>query len=822
MNSNHDTPARSVCEFTYDDSPEPHYQGTHTPCSPEKHSVKASLTRTAGWVIVVALSSLSASAAEPVDFNRDVRPLLSDRCFVCHGPDEEHREADLRLDQAKEMLNDRDGSPAVVPGNPDDSVLMQRIVSTDSDLRMPPVDSGKSLTPDEIDILRRWIADGATTSDHWAFVPPERHPIPSVERDDWPINWIDVFVLARLESKGLQPSPEADAVTLIRRLHFDLTGLPPAPATVERFIADPSEQTFEGIVEQLLKSDASAERLAVYWLDLVRYADTVGYHGDQDHPISPYRDWVIDAFASNMPFDQFTREQLAGDLLPDSDIDQKIASGYNRLLQTSHEGGIQPKEYLAIYAADRIRNLSVVWMGATVGCAQCHDHKFDPYTSRDFYSLVAFFADLDEDQHFYDGNNALPTKRAPELTVLSHRERQQLTELQSQLATNTDDETLKQLAESIDHLEKSARRTMISAAKEPRTIRVLPRGNWLDDSGDVVEPAIPSFLGTIATTSGNRATRLDLANWLTDVESGNGLLTARVFANRFWYLFFGQGLSASLDDFGGQGSPPDHPELLDRLALEFADSGWDVRHLLKQIVLSRTYRQSSAWTTPLQVADPENRWLARQSSMRLSAEMIRDNALQVSGLLVRDVGGPSVRPYQPVGYYRHLNFPERTYSHDVDARQWRRGIYVHWQRQFLHPMLKAFDAPSREECTAQRPQSNTPLAALTLMNDPTFVEAARAFAVRILSETETTKASDRLVFAFRKALSRTPDDQEVILLTILLEHAESAVQQAGDVNNQFAAEGLSSSQSEVDQTELAVWTMVTRTILNLDELITRY
>lgn len=751
------------------------------------------------------------AAKEAVDFNRDVRPLLSDRCFSCHGPDEEHREADLRLDRAEELLKDRDGSPAVVPGDADKSTLLQRILSDDPDLRMPPVDSGKSMKPAEIDILRRWITDGATITDHWAFVPPQRHPVPSVERDDWLANWIDAFILARLEAEGLTPSPSADAVTLMRRLHFDLTGLPPSPDTVAQFIIAPSENAYEEVVDRLLKSDSSAEQLAVYWLDLVRYADTVGYHGDQDQPISPYRDWVIDAFASNMPFDQFTREQLAGDLLPDSDIDQKIASGYNRLLQTSHEGGVQPKEYLAIYAADRIRNLSVVWMGATVGCAQCHDHKYDPYTSHDFYSLAAFFADLDEDQHFYDGNNSLPTKRAPELTVLSYRERQRLADLQSQLLSSTDDAKRKLLNVSIEQLEKSARRTMISVAKEPRTIRVLPRGNWLDDSGDIVEPAIPSFLGAISTTPGNRATRLDLANWLTDVNNGNGLLTARVVANRFWYLLFGSGLSVSLDDFGGQGSPPDHPKLLDRLALEFTDSGWDVRELLKQIVMSRTYRQSSAWTAPLHLADPENRLLARQSSMRLSAEMIRDNALQVSGLLVRDVGGPSVRPYQPVGYYRHLNFPKRTYSHDEDDRQWRRGLYVHWQRQFLHPMLKAFDAPSREECTVQRPRSNTPLAALTLLNDPTFVEAARAFAVRIVSETETTKSSDRLVFAFREALSRAPDEQEVILLTELLDHAESAAQKAKDVV----------TQPEVKQMELAVWTMVARTILNLDELITR-
>ncbi len=788
----------------------------------------------AGLVVLLVFSIAPAGAVhgDGPDFNRDIRPLLSDRCFFCHGPDENHREADLRLDLAEHLLDDRDGDPVIVAGNADAGLLMERITTSDPDLRMPPEDSGKSLSSQEIDLLRDWIQQGAATSDHWAFVPPQRHETPRPERSDWSAGWIDDFILARLEQEGLQPSSQADPVTLIRRLSFDLTGLPPSPDTVRRFVADPSEQAWEGVVDELLASDASAERLTAYWLDLVRYADTVGYHGDQDHPISPYRDWVIDAFASNMPFDQFTREQLAGDLVPESDIDQKIASGYNRLLQTSHEGGVQPKEYLAIYAADRVRNVSSVWMGATVGCAQCHDHKYDPYTMKDFYSLAAFFADLDEDQHFRDGSNALPTKREPELKVLSRRERQRLNELQqqldrleSELADQTGDEALQaekqRLGQAVEELQGAKRRTMVSRAKEPRVMRVLPRGNWLDDSGEVVSPSVPAFLGTVEPASGDRASRLDLANWLTDTEHGSGLLTARVFANRFWYLMFGRGLSPSLDDFGGQGTPPDHPQLLDRLALGFVDSGWDVRHLLKVIVMSRTYRQSSAWTDSLRTDDPENRLLARQNARRLSAEMIRDNALQVSGLLVHQVGGPSVRPYQPTGYYRHLNFPKRTYSHHDDERQWRRGVYVHWQRQFLHPMLKAFDAPSREECTAQRPQSNTPLAALTLLNDPTFVEAARGFALRILRESGTEETAGRLGFAMELALSREPDDYETTLLTELLHNTQQALQQSPEAADSLLSVGRADTPDGVDHAELAAWTAVARAILNLDELITR-
>ena len=572
-----------------------------------------------------------------IDFNRDIRPLLSDRCLSCHGPDASHREADLRLDDFEDMTRDRDGYQVVAPGNLDASELVSRITTTDEDLVMPPVDSGKKLSADEIEILKRWVKSGAEVKAHWAYVPPIRHIVPEVKNRAWPSNWIDHFVSRRLESESVGPSADADPVTLIRRVHFDLTGLPPSPDVVEEFVADPSDAGLEAIVEDLLSSDAYAERMAMYWLDLVRYADTVGYHGDQDHNISPYRDWVIDAFAINMPFDQFTREQLAGDLLPNSNVDQKIASGYNRLLQTSHEGGVQPKEYLAIYAADRIRNVSSVWMGATVGCAQCHNHKYDPYTIKDFYSLGAFFADLDEDQHFRVGSNALPTKRPPELKVHTRRERVELERLRAELllvakehVETPDDEDVaarkQQLEFAIDDLESAARMTMISVAKEPRTMRVLPRGNWLDDSGEVVQPSVPEFLGAVSVDGQDRATRLDLANWFVDAENGSGLLTARVMVNRFWFLLFGNGIAADLDDFGGQGSPPEHPELLDNLAMEFVDSGWNIRHMMKLIVMSRTYRQSSAWTPELRQIDPANRLYARQNSFRLPAEMIRDNA----------------------------------------------------------------------------------------------------------------------------------------------------------------------------------------------------
>jgi hypothetical protein len=742
-------------------------------------------------VPLLLILSIAAQARE-VDFNREVRPILSDKCIFCHGPDKEHRKAKLRLDledSAKDPKN-----KVVVPGNPQASELIYRITTDDEDDAMPPPNSGKTLTTEEKKLLSKWIKEGANWSEHWAYVPPRKHENPKTKEAKWPQNWIDRFNLKHFEENGQRPAPEADPVTLVRRLHFDLIGLPPEPEAVEAFASNPSPKAYEELVDRLLASEHHGEHMAVYWLDLVRFADTVGYHGDQDHSITPYRDWVINAFNDGLPFDQFTREQLAGDLLSTPTTDQIIATGYNRLLQTSHEGGVQAKEYVAMYAADRVRNVSEVWMGATLGCAQCHDHKYDPYTAKDFYAMAAFFADVDDTAHLKNGSNSLPTRRDPEINVLSRRQREELAKLEKIIATKekqqVDAPTPELLAEikadktSREKLKKATRRTMVTRTTKPRITRILPRGDWLDESGPVVEPAIPSFMGRLA--SEKRLTRLDLANWLTDSDKGAGKLTARVLANRLWYLLFGQGLASDLTDFGGQGQPPDHPELLDNLAMSLLEKDWRIKALLKEIVLSRSYRQAS---------NSENGKTSFQTPQRLHAETIRDNALAISGLLVREVGGASVKPYQPAGYYRHLNFPTRKYAHHKDQRQWRRGVYVHWQRQFLHPMLKAFDAPRREECTAQRPRSNTPLAALVLLNDPTFVQAAQAFAKRILAEGGGS-IDTRLDFAFRQAVSRKPDDFERDTLKKLLPSKETR--------------------------DEAAWTTVARGILNLAETNLRH
>jgi hypothetical protein len=807
------------------------------------------------------------TAPPEVSFIRDVRPILSDKCFQCHGPDAETREADLRFDQEESALQ-------VIDRNaPRKSEILERILHLDADALMPPPENNKPLTAVEIQTITQWLQQGADWSEFWAYVKPR--PQPARKRTGGG-NWIDELVAVNLKKSGLSASKPAEKTTLLRRVYFDLVGLPPTPVQMEAFLSDSRLDAFELVVDELLASPHFGERMAIYWLDLVRYADTVGYHGDQPHNISPYRDWVINAFNLNLPFDQFTKEQIAGDLIENPKESQLIASGYNRLLQTTHEGGLQPREYSAIYAADRVRNVSLVWMGATVGCAQCHDHKYDPYTIRDFYSLSAFFADIDDEAHFKVGTNSLPTKRPPEILVLTAddrdaldllipkldkvnaklksikkalEEQRKLSALKAKEVDSKDDlppqsaldsepvllskidkldEQMKavqseqaRLAKSKLKIEARGRLTMISKSlKTPRVSRVLARGDWMDDTGDIVIPAIPNFLGTLEVNKS--PTRMDLANWLTNAEKGNGGLTARVFANRFWYLLMGSGVSRSLADFGGQGSPPSNPDLLDGLSLEFIETGWDVKQLIRLIVTSKTYQQSSIPSRLATEIDPYNQFFSHQSRYRLPAELIRDNALAVGGLLdLTSVGGNSIKPVQPAKYYQHLNFPQRKYQPSANGEQWRRSVYIHWQRMFLHPTLKAFDAPSREECTAQRPSSNTPSAALVLMNDPIFIEAARMLAIRAMSSSQNTEFKSRLEQLYQLALSRSPDSNEVDLLSSLYQSNLKSFTDAPDTVAGFLSIGQATTSTTLDATMVATWTSIARAVLNTNEFITR-
>ncbi len=821
-------------------------------------------------LVLAVGAGTAAPPVERVEYNRDVRPILADHCFACHGPDKNTRKAGLRLDNAVDATAERDGSRAVAPGNPEASEILKRLTADEPGQRMPPAKFGKPVSDKQVAILRRWIEQGGEYQEHWSRLAVKRPPLPDVKDATWGRTPIDRFVLARLEKEGLKPAPETDRRTLLRRLSFDLTGLPPTPEEVDAFINDKSADAYERVVDRLLASPHYGERMTIFWLDLVRYADTIGYHSDNHQDIALYRDYVLDAFNSNKHFDVFTHEQLAGDLLPQATLQQKIASGYNRLNMVTQEGGAQAKEYLAKYSGDRVRNASVVWLGATLGCAECHDHKFDPFLQKDFYRFAAFFADI---QEVAVGNQ--PPFRVPspaqeaELKVLDER----LGGLRKQLATATPElegaqvvweeqvrkdnfkglpadvtEALKQeagkrteaqkqkvaahyrgVAPLLDGARKElkaaeARRaqvetgvpkTLISVSGSPRTIRVLPRGNWLDDSGEIVEPSTPTGLPGLGVT-GRRATRLDLARWLTRPDNP---VVARVFVNRVWGLFYGRGLVTTLDDLGAQGSWPSHPELLDWLADEFVASGWDVKALVRVIVTSSAYRQSSHTDEKLRQLDPYNVLLARQARFRLDAELVRDNALAVSGLLVDKVGGPSVKPYQPAGYWAYLNFPRREWDNGKGEDLYRRGLYTYWCRTFPHPGLRAFDAPTREECSVERPRSNTPQQALVLLNDPVFVEAARALAEQVLRAGPDDEARAR--FAFRRVLARSATADELkVLLPLVARHRD---QYRGD--RQAALDllhtGARPVPAELDVTELAAWTSACRVLLNLHETITR-
>jgi hypothetical protein len=676
--------------------------------------------------------------------------------------------------------------------------------------------------------------------------------------------------------------------------------LPPTPEEVDAFINDPAPDAYERLVERLLASPHYGERMALPWLDVVRYADSIGYHSDNSRNVWPYRDYVIKAFNENKPFDQFTIEQLAGDLLPDATLEQRIASCFNRLLLTTEEGGAQAKDYEARMLADRVRAVSTVWLGQTFGCCQCHDHKFDPMTMRDFYSLGAFFADISEPiigsepgtlvttpeqaaelakrkaaaaelkaQFDASSQELVAAEEAWEQVVLAEVEyakrRKRLAksdkdqaktpsvagdgslkpppkEILAIIGVKAGDRTAEQQAQVTAHFkndlpelaglrakkeaaEKAAaeyesslpRCLMSSALPAPRTVRILPRGNWMDESGAVVQPALPHFLPHGEAPNDRRLTRLDLAQWIVARENP---LTARVFVNRLWKQFFGIGLSKTLDDLGSQGEWPTQPELLDWLAVEFMESGWDVKHLVRGIVTSKTYRQVSTASPEMLARDPENRWLARQSRFRLDAELVRDNALAVSGLLVGKIGGPSVKPYQPDGYWENLNFPPRNYEADKGPNQYRRGLYTWWQRTFLHPSLLAFDAPTREECAADRARSNIPQQALVLLNDPTYVEAARALAARIIAEGGGDPAA-KVRWAWRQTLDRLPRDEELATAASLYEKHRAEL--AGDpaAAKELLKIGQAPLPERVDPVELAAWTSVARLVLNLHETIVR-
>jgi hypothetical protein len=847
------------------------------------HSFASRCRRAACVAVSCFLSScflsMGAASAAPVSFSRDIRPILSDNCFSCHGPDASHRQADLRLD----VRDDAVAAGAIAPGKPAESTLVSRINATDPGELMPPLESHKKLDAKQKELLSRWIKEGAEYQKHWAYEKPVKATVPANT------NGVDHLVLKRLAEIGLKPSAEADRRTLIRRLSLDLLGLPPTPDEVASFVADTSPDAYVLLVERLLASPHYGEQMAIGWLDVVRFADTIGYHSDTPRNVWPYRDWVIRSFNDNQPFDQFTIHQVAGDLVPDASQETRLGSAFNRLLLTTEEGGAQPKDYEARMLTDRVRAIGAAWLGQTTGCAQCHDHKFDPFTTRDFYSLGAFFADIKEPiiGHPEDGmivGTPEEKERLAELDAALSEAKKKFDAIVPQLdaaqqqweadivsysvtlpelaadakATDAEKNTAKQVAASLakepakrdgndknrlrdyfrvkaTKLFQAERDGLAKAEKErkefydplakclvsvhadtPRTVRILPRGNWMDETGEVMKPAMPSYLPRPAI-EGREPNRLDLAQWLV---SRDNPLTARVVMNRLWRQFFGTGLSKVLDDLGGQGEPPANPELLDWLACEFMDSHWNMKHMVRAIVTSATYRQTSVATPQLAAADPYNREVARQSAFRVDAELVRDAALSVSGLLVRTIGGPSVKPYQPEGYWENLNFPVRTYPNDTGDKQYRRGLYTWWQRSFLHPSMLAFDAPSREECCAERNRSNIPQQALVLLNDPSYVEAARSLAARILKECNGSP-EERMAWAWRQVLQRLPRVEEMETVMPLVREHLAHYQASPAAADELLKTGLAAVPPGIDKAELAAWTHVARVLLNLHETITR-
>jgi len=760
-----------------------------------------------------ATVATAAGGARAVDFDRDVRPILSDNCFPCHGPDAETRKARLRLDTRDGLFARRARRTIVAPGDPAASELIARIASRDDDERMPPLDSMRSLSRAEIETIETWVRDGARWERHWAFVAPERREPPEVLRRDWPRNAIDRFVLARLERDGLSPAAEAPRERLIRRVTLDLTGIPPRLDEVDAFLADDAPDAYERVVDRLLASPRYGERMAWEWLDAARYADSNGFQGDAERTMWPWRDWVVRALDANLPFDRFSIEQLAGDLLPEATLDQRIATGFHRNQMFNGEGGRIAEETRVENAFDRVETTATVWLGVTIGCARCHDHKFDPFSQRDYFGLFAYFDNTSEDGSPGRSPGAVP----PVVRGLTPEQQVELAQLDLRIALAEQRAVaqgeLDALRRDRDELESSAPLVMVLDERETRrTTRILARGAY-DKPGEEVEARVPDAILPLAGSA--PPNRLTLARWLFDASNP---LTARVAVNGYWRVFFGTGIVRTVEDLGTQGEKPSHPELLDWLACEFVRSGWDVKAMHRLIVTSATYRQSEALSARARELDPENRLLARGPRGRLPSWMIRDQALAISGLLVERRGGPSVFPYQPDGIWAEATFGTKRYPRGKGDDLWRRSLYTFWRR-IVGPTV-FFDVSKRQTCAVRTPVTNTPLHALVTLNDVTFVEAARVLAERVLSG-DATSDEARMEIAWRLATSRRPNREERELLIERLAILRGQYAADRDAALALVAVGEAPRDERLDPIEHAAYTALALLVLNLDETLTK-
>ncbi len=833
------------------------------------------------FLLILCLTgvSIAGAAEKTVDFNYDIRPIISQKCFACHGQDEGSRKAKLRLDLREEALKEREGIRAIVPGDLEASELVLRIISKDKDEVMPPPKEGHPLTAQEIDLLKRWVAEGAEYKPHWSFIAPVRPAIPEMPGSAQ-AHPIDAFIQNKLAGSGLGASPEADRHALIRRLSLDLTGLPPTPAEVAAFVQDKAPDYYEKALDRLLASPRFGEKWARLWLDLARYADSTGYGSDALRlNIWPYRDWVIQAFNRNLPYDQFTIDQLAGDLLPSPTVDQLIATAFHRNTMTNIEGGTVDEEYRVAAVKDRIATTAQVWMGLTLQCAQCHTHKFDPISHREYYQFFAVFNQT-EDSDRKDEAPLLPMPTAEDLArtaalktqvddldkklkaaLAKHDSEIERWEIDNKKEKVPDDiaaifalepserepEQRKRLVEyhrSVSPFLTGLQKQLADKKKEQaafkplalpimrelgagkrRETHLLTKGNYLAPA-EKVEPALLTAFTPAAPAAA--PDRLAAAQWLFAPENP---LTARVAVNRFWSALFGTGLVETEEDFGTQGALPSHPELLDWLAVTFRSPkssdpavrglGWDMKALLKLIVTSGTYRQTSRVLPEHLEKDARNRLLAHYPRRRLEAEMVRDQALALAGLLSPKLGGPSVYPPQPDGLWRvAFNGGENAYKTSAGEDRYRRGLYTIWRRTMPYPAMATFDAPSRESCTLRRQPTNTPLQAFVTLNDPCFVECAQALARRILREGGADAAA-RLRWALQLATARPAAEPQLVSLRRLLDSELARYRSDTKAATQLASSPIQPLFPNNDPAELAAWTVVANVLLNLDSVLTK-
>ncbi len=758
------------------------------------------------WIGAIAVAFLfsacdrknSTTTAETVDFNFQIRPILSDRCFKCHGQDAKQRKADLRLDieeQAYAALKKNPNGRALVPGHPDQSEVYLRISSSDTSVLMPPPSSNLALNESEIALIKKWIEQGAKYEPHWALIPPKVYPVPETS-SKWPTNEIDQFVLAKMNEKGLEPSPTADPARLLRRVSIDLTGLPPSLEAQDAFSKDHSPAAYEKIIDQLLSNPHYGEKMAMGWLDVARYADSHGYQDDGLRTMWPWRDWVIHAFNENYTYDKFLTWQLAGDLLPNPTKEMLLATGFNRNHKITQEGGVIDEEYRVEYVTDRTNTFGKAFLSLTLECAKCHDHKYDPISQKDYYSTFAFFNQVAEKGYqgdIYSGTAADP----PRMSI-----------------------TTKDIEGALSFINKKDTgkvnvMTMRDSSRH-RATYVLIRGAY-DVHGDVVPAATPASILAFDSTK-YPTNRLGLARWLLDPANP---LTSRVFVNRVWQEFFGRGIVKTSGDFGMQGEPPSHPQLLDWLSIDFRTHGWDIKRLVKMIVMSSTYQQSSQITRENYAIDPENVFLSRAPRMRMTAELVKDMVLASSGLLVNEIGGPSVKPYQPKGIWEASTSGRgvlRTYVQDHGDALYRRGMYTFIKRTVPPPSLLVFDASNRDQCEVRRLRTNTPLQTLVMMNDPTVVESSRVLAERLMNE--QIEQDQKIRKAFRLILCREASDEEFTILKNYFKNEMTAWTDA-TASDKLVTAGEYKHESVADKKSLAALMEVIMTIYNMDEAITK-